>query len=837
MSRSTISIDKTVPATANESIRSEEDVKFKFLVPYLERLGYRQDCIAFNVAVQVQEGRKKKTIFADAIVYATRAHKAPLIVCETKAPTEVLDRAAREQVISYARLLPRIAPLALLTNGSQIQIFHTLQKVRQPDLPRRADLNDDILKFVIGKDAQESLREEAKHDLFIIDDVRIFKSILKSCHNEIRNNEGLDPTAAFDEMSKVMFCKLFEEKENPQGNRFRVAVYDDCIERLQFNVVRKIFEDAKSNLSYSGLFLPGSKIDLKDRTIRKIVTLFENYDLGLTAFDVKGEAFEYFLGDTFTGGLGEYFTPRGIVEFMVEAINPKIGEKIIDPFCGTGGFMIFAFELVSEKIRLQDFSADEKQRWRHELSSRCLFGTDWKERTSQACKMNMMVHGDGSSGVFMHDGFTDVPGVIEDGLFDICLTNPPFGSFETDPVVLNRYELGSGRNSQDRVILAMERSLRLVKSGGTVGIVVIDGVLNNVRTKYVREYLRRHAWIKGVVSLNKETFEGYGARAKTSILFLQKKEEPNEDDQPPVFMAIARNTGLAPNGDSIPGNVLPDILLDYRSFWRGGGTVGQYSESWRATVGDRLDAEFYAVGAARAASDIPALRLDIEKTQKRIDETNAALANFDAFLSTVDAEPVRLGDLLDEVAVREAIKPDQMYTLLGVRWWGEGVFARERKLGREVKASSLFRVSSGLIIYNRLFAFRGSFAMTTEEHEGCHVSGEFPTFKIKDENLDDDAPELGNLLCRYIVHCLNSPNYLSVVDAQSTGSTPTSRNRFNQKLFVDIKIQKPSLSADLEKMVHMLDMASELRSLQEYLLSVVKEFREGVFGMLPAPPK
>lgn len=837
MSRSTISTDKTVPATANESIRSEEDVKFKFLVPYLERLGYRQDCIAFNVAVQVQEGRKKKTIFADAIVYATRAHKAPLIVCETKAPTEVLDRAAREQVISYARLLPRIAPLALLTNGSQIQIFHTLQKVRQPDLPRRADLNDDILKFVIGKDAQESLREEAKHDLFIIDDVRIFKSILKSCHNEIRNNEGLDPTAAFDEMSKVMFCKLFEEKENPQGNRFRVAVYDDCIERLQFNVVRKIFEDAKSNLSYSGLFLPGSKIDLKDRTIRKIVTLFENYDLGLTAFDVKGEAFEYFLGDTFTGGLGEYFTPRGIVEFMVEAINPKIGEKIIDPFCGTGGFMIFAFELVSEKIRLQDFSADEKQRWRHELSSRCLFGTDWKERTSQACKMNMMVHGDGSSGVFMHDGFTDVPGVIEDGLFDICLTNPPFGSFETDPVVLNRYELGSGRNSQDRVILAMERSLRLVKSGGTVGIVVIDGVLNNVRTKYVREYLRRHAWIKGVVSLNKETFEGYGARAKTSILFLQKKEEPNEDDQPPVFMAIARNTGLAPNGDSIPGNVLPDILLDYRSFWRGGGTVGQYSESWRATVGDRLDAEFYAVGAARAASDIPALRLDIEKTQKRIDETNAALANFDAFLSTVDAEPVRLGDLLDEVAVREAIKPDQMYTLLGVRWWGEGVFARERKLGREVKASSLFRVSSGLIIYNRLFAFRGSFAMTTEEHEGCHVSGEFPTFKIKDENLDDDAPELGNLLCRYIVHCLNSPNYLSVVDAQSTGSTPTSRNRFNQKLFVDIKIQKPSLSADLEKMVHMLDMASELRSLQEYLLSVVKEFREGVFGMLPAPPK
>jgi type I restriction enzyme M protein len=159
---------------------------------------------------------------------------------------------------------------------------------------------------------------------------------------------------------------------------------------------------------------------LKDRTIRKIVELFESHDLGLTAFDVKGEAFEYFLGDTFTGGLGEYFTPRNVVEFMVEAADPKIGEKIIDPFCGTGGFMIYAFDIVSEKIRLQEFSDEEKERWRLELSNKSLYGTDWKERTSQACKMNMMVHGDGSSGVFMHDGFVDVPGVIEDGKFNLC---------------------------------------------------------------------------------------------------------------------------------------------------------------------------------------------------------------------------------------------------------------------------------------------------------------------------------------------------------------------------------------------------------------------------------
>ena len=131
-----------------------------------------------------------------------------------------------------------------------------------------------------------------------------------------------------------------------------------------------------------------------------------------------------FLRATFTGGLGDYFTPRNIVHFMVEAMHPKIGEQIIDPFCGTGGFLIYAFELISEKIRLNEFSKEEKDRWRIELSDRSLFGTDWKERTSLACKMNMIVHGDGSAGIFKHDGFYDIEGRIEEGMCDSVLDKP-----------------------------------------------------------------------------------------------------------------------------------------------------------------------------------------------------------------------------------------------------------------------------------------------------------------------------------------------------------------------------------------------------------------------------
>ena len=113
-----------------------------------------------------------------------------------------------------------------------------------------------------------------------------------------------------------------------------------------------------------------------------------------------------------------------------------------------------------------------------------------------------------------HDGFLNVDGVIEDSIFDLCLTNPPFGSNETDPQTLGRFTLGVGRNSVDRVVLALERSLKLVKPGGLVAIIVIDGILNNPSARPIRQYIKRQSWIRGVVSLNKETFEGYGSRAK-----------------------------------------------------------------------------------------------------------------------------------------------------------------------------------------------------------------------------------------------------------------------------------------------------------------------------------
>lgn len=821
-------------------MHTEEDVKIQHLIPLLTSLGYRVQHCDFEVAIKIQEGRKSKTIFADAVVYDSAKKRVPLVLCETKAPHEILNKAAREQAISYARLLDKIAPLTLLTNGAQTQVFQTITKKRIPALPRKSDLTHDLVRFTLSDEDLAALRDEAKHTLFIIDDVSAFKSILQACHNVIRNNDGKDPTEAFDEMSKLLFCKLHEERRGGD-NRFTVAAYDRAQREFNVDLIQQLFDETKTDPRYSGLFDSGTIIALQPRTIRRIVELFQDYDLSLTAFDVKGEAFEYFLSDTFTGGLGEYFTPRNVVEFMVGAVEPRIGHRIIDPFCGTGGFLLYAFDVVSEKIRLQDFSDEQKAGMLFDLSNKSLFGTDWKERTSQACKMNMTVHGDGSAGIFKADGLTDIPGQIEELSFAICLTNPPFGSDETDPNILRRFELGAGRKSQQRVILGIERSLRLVKPGGMVAIVIIDGVLNNVSTRYVRDYIRREADVKAVVSLTEETFQGYGAGAKTSVVIMRRRESQRTDGEgqgEPVFMALASNTGYAPNGDAVPGNELPDILVDYRKFVSTGALDDPVSLSWLAVPTDRLDAEHYISKTARMRKPSEIIG-SAQKAVSLLASSSTLLEEVQGAIEALGSSQIRwveysMGDLLEETEEPVAVMPNESYRLIGVSQLGLGAFTREPKLGHEMKAKKLFRVHGGELIYNQLFAFRGSFAVISDEQDGCFVSNEFPTFRFRDDAPLDVDPTLRSVAMRLIAFTLISDAYLHRIDRDSTGSTKKSRNRYNSALFLKLPIRLPADPTRLVEIVAAFSAASDAYT--EYLKATdpLKAIRRDVTSILPS---
>jgi hypothetical protein len=184
--------------------------------------------------------------------------------------------------------------------------------------------------------------------------------------------------------------------------------------------------------------------------------------------------------------------------------------------------------------------------------------------------------------------------------------------------------------------------------------------------------------------------------------------------------------------------------------------------------------------------------------------------------------------LIEETRQVEKVVADVVYALLGVKWHGLGTFVREERLGREIKGKSLNMVHKGQLIYNRLFAFRGSFAVVPPEHEGACVSNEFPTFKARDGVAEPD------LVLRYLVHCLNSPQYLTRIDTLSTGSTKQSRNRFNQRLLLDLHVTLPQPS-NLAVVADALDEATHMRARQEELLALTKEMRDGVSMMLPMP--
>lgn len=787
---------------------NEEEVKVQLVLPWLEKLGYKRDFMEFEKTITIQEGRKSKSIFADIVVYTDKKKVTPLIVVDTKSPKEILSKSGRDQVISYARLLPKIAPIAVLTNGEMTQVFQTLDKTRIKDLPKRSDVLKDFVGAVLSKNIQEVLREEATKELFTIDDVSTFKDLLKRCHNIIRNNEGYDPIQAFDEMSKVLFAKMYEEQYNKDANRFTSEVFDRTLKDLKVNIVQQQFSEIQKTERFKELFPPDTKINLKDRTIKEIVKIFEKYDLTLTDFDVKGEAFEYFLGDTFTGGLGEYFTPRNVVEFMVDAVSPKIGERIVDPFCGTGGFLIYAFEIVSEKIRLNDFSDEEKAKWKKVLSDESLYGTDWKPRTSQACKMNMIVHGDGNTGIFQHDGFKNVPGKIEEDKFDICFTNPPFGANETDENVLKLYDLGSGRSSQKREILAVERCIKLVKPGkGVVAMILPDGILNGDRNANIREFIQKESRVLAVIGLNKETFEGYNATVKTSIVLLKRKEAPDDSVSEKVFMAVCTNSGYAPTGLQVPGNQLPDILFDLKNYLKSSTEpVFKYSKIVTLqNAGDRLDAERYIAVEEEATVETPELTAEnffkeLQGLQQQSQQIHNSLKRI---YSQEEFEFVKVSELLNPVQEIIKVNSSEEYNRLGVRGKGGGVFIRETVSGDVIKADKLNQAKEGWFVYSRLFAHNGSFAYVDENTAGGLFSNEFPTFELKETEFEEAD------LLEYLAFYFSSPQVISLINRLTTGSTKESRARFKEDQFLALNVPIPKEEAVL------LEIVSSIRQIKQ----------------------
>lgn len=395
-----------------------------------------------------------------------------------------------------------------------------------------------------------------------------FNKIFQKCHDEIWEGGKEDPATAFDEFSKLLMAKIYDERFTPVGKEYQFQAKSDETADNVADKVKILYEKVKEK--NSKVF----KVDIKlsDKRIFDVVKILQMISLRATDLDIKGRAFEKFLGKIFRDEYGQYFTPRNAVKFMVGFLSPDEDDIIIDPACGSGGFLLYSLMHVHDKIS-ERYREDEDSlnRIGWDFAHKQIFGIEINDRIARIAMMDMVIHEDGHSNIECNNALLsyrkfDPRRAIEAGKYSLVFTNPPFGAIIKDKEILRKFELGKGRKSQKTEILFIERCLDLLKIGGKMGIVLPDSILTNYSLQYVRDYIFKKAKILGVVSLPHHAFIPSGAGVKSSLLFLEKTQRLTEDES--IFMSIAKHIGYDARGDEDHDD-LNDILSDWKDYSSG----------------------------------------------------------------------------------------------------------------------------------------------------------------------------------------------------------------------------------------------------------------------------
>ncbi|MDR1497293.1 MAG: N-6 DNA methylase [Puniceicoccales bacterium] len=361
---------------------------------------------------------------------------------------------------------------------------------------------------------------------------------------------------------RLLFCKIFDEKEKNAGELVEFANRPNETSTVFAQRIGSLFVSVKGK--YKDIFSADEEIEIQPDDLSFIVKKLEEFYLLGAQRDVIADAFEELIGTAFRGGEGQFFTPRNVVQMMIDILQPQSGEKIIDPACGSGGFL-----------------AHILQHLLNNGGSHYIAGIDKDLFLSKLAKIYLTLLGESDYHIFCENSL-ELPSkwnaktneFIQLNSFDVILTNPPFGA--KIPVVgddlLAQYELGhiwnkhrnnwfltqDLRDKQPPQILFIERIIQLLKEGGRAGIILPEGVFGNPSDRYIWEHVRKYTSVIGVVSLAPETFQP-STYTKTSVVFLEKKKASCER----VFFAVAKTIGHNKNGkETFKINAAGDYLLD-----------------------------------------------------------------------------------------------------------------------------------------------------------------------------------------------------------------------------------------------------------------------------------
>ncbi|TXJ61266.1 hypothetical protein EPJ74_03250 [Brachyspira aalborgi] len=547
----------------------EEKIRASVFIKLVVDFGYNAKDIDFEVRVP----RRTPEDLADIVVYEKGKDTQPYLVVECKKDgiSDSQFEQAIEQVFGNANSLGAKYSWVVAGNTDtafDVKNFNSME--REKNVISQIPVSyGQAPKYRFKKEKKSS--KENRNSLKIVSREELIKT-LEKCHDTVWQGGKLNPSDAFDEVSKILFCKLQDEKKTAVSEfyKFQVGTHEessDIAERIH-----GIYKEGKEQ--DPNVF--SENIKLEDDIIYKTVEHLQSININKTDLDSKGVAFERFMGDFFKGKMGQYFTPRNIVDFCVKMLFIKQNERVLDPACGSGGFLLHAMDLIRKEAEANYDDENEIHSYWHDFASKNLFGIEINEQIARVCKMNMIIHDDGHTNIISADSLdniekhTKINSQFKKENFDIILTNPPFGAkvLINEKKYLKDYQLGLNngkeRAAQSTEVLFIERCSHYLKEGGRMAIVLPDGILTNATLQYVRDFIMNNFKINAIVSIPQTAFSHYGAGVKCSLLFLTKSTKNKEDYD--IFMAQAEYVGYDATGREIEQNDLNEIFNNYKNF-------------------------------------------------------------------------------------------------------------------------------------------------------------------------------------------------------------------------------------------------------------------------------
>lgn len=578
---------KITYVTSDNHSENYNDPEEKVRAEFWAELIYKYEYPANRIKVEVSIPDRVPTDRADIVIFEDDECKRPYAVveCKKNGVTDAEFTQAIEQGVGNATWVKLRAKYVVIVAGDTRRVLDVSDEYgiyeREnnilADLPKAYGKPQEFRFYKGGVNK----KGEIVSDITPVDREDLISAI-KKCHQTLWGGGRLSPPTAFGELCKLIFVKISDEqKPRKKGEPYQFQIKTHEPSSKLAERINALYDEQK--IKDPEVFTESIKVD--DRVLRTVVSHLEAINLNKTDLDVKGVAFEQFMDGFFKGDFGQYFTPRPIIEFCVKMMHPEHDWDVLDPACGSGGFLLHALDYMREQAGdyYDKGTVDYFNYW-HDFASKHLYGIEINDEIARVAKMNMIVHDDGHTNVISFDALDSIEKMhqhnrgFEEDKFDLILTNPPFGSNinKTEKPYLSDYELGKTKSAngkekdrprQSSEILFIERIWQFLKpKTGKAAIVLPDGILTNSSTQYVRDFILEKFQLLAVVSLPQSAFAHFGAGVKASVIFVRKRakdEVPNDEE--PIFMAAPELIGYDATGRKTDSQ-LDEIIKKYEEF-------------------------------------------------------------------------------------------------------------------------------------------------------------------------------------------------------------------------------------------------------------------------------